>query len=80
MPTLHVRSVPEDLYEALQRLAQARQRSLGGQVVTMLYEALETELRRTEQSETLEAIRRRRFRPPQGTPDSTHQLAEDRRR
>ena len=27
MPTLHVRSVPEDLYQQIQRLAEARSRS-----------------------------------------------------
>jgi hypothetical protein len=43
MPTLHVRSVPEDLYDSGRKLAQLRSRSLGAQVVTMLYEALDEE-------------------------------------
>jgi hypothetical protein len=43
MPTLHVRSVLEDLYDSGRKLAQLRSRSLGAQVVTMLYEALDEE-------------------------------------
>jgi plasmid stability protein len=55
MPTLHVRSVPEDLYDRVRQLAQLRSRSLGAQVVTMLYEALDEEEQRKDQA---------RARPP----------------
>jgi hypothetical protein len=43
MPTLQVGSVPEDLYQKIQKLAKARSRSLSAQVVTMLIQALEDE-------------------------------------
>ena len=43
MAILHVRSVPEDLHERLQRLAQSRSRSLSAEVITLLYQALEEE-------------------------------------
>ena len=33
MPTLHIRSVPEDLYERLQQLAHERSWSLSAQVM-----------------------------------------------
>ena len=80
MPTLHVRSVPEDLYTQLNELARSSNRSLSAQVVTLLYDALEEHERRGLQGQALGAIRRRRFAPPANTPLSTELLAEDRRR
>ena len=80
MPTLHVRSVPEDLYTRVQELARTSSRSLSAQVVTLLYEALEEEERRLQQGSALRSIRRRRFAPPEGTPASTDLLREDRGR
>lgn len=80
MPTLHVRSVPEDLYERVRQLAQLRSRSLGAQVVTMLYEALDEEEQRKDQARALTSIRRRRFAPPGKAASSLDLLREDRRR
>jgi plasmid stability protein len=80
MPTLHVRSVPEDLYERVRQLAQLRSRSLGAQVVTMLYEALDEEEKRKDQALALNSIRRRRFAPPGKTVSSLDLLREDRQR
>ncbi|MCX6055071.1 MAG: hypothetical protein NTZ74_09195 [Chloroflexi bacterium] len=64
MPPLHVRSVPEDLFEQLRQLAQLRNRSLGAQVVTMLIEAFAEEEQRKDQARALSSIRRRRFTLP----------------
>ena len=80
MSTLHVRSVPEDLYERVNQLAKSSSRSLSAQVVTMLYEALETEERRLITGQTLSAIRRRRCTLPVETPGSEQLLREDRQR
>ena len=80
MPTLHVRSVPEDLYERVRQLAQLRSRSLSAQVVTMLYEALAEEEQRKDQARILTSIRRRRFAPPENTTSSLELLREDRLR
>lgn len=80
MPTLHVRSVPEDLYDRVRQLAQLRNRSLGAQVVTMLYEALDEEEQRKDQTHILTSIRRRRFTPPKKVASSLDLLREDRRR
>jgi plasmid stability protein len=80
MATLHVRSVPEDLYERIQRLAQSRSRSLSAEVITLLYQALEEEENRKRQGKLLADIRRRRFTLPPGAPDSVELLREDRRR
>lgn len=80
MSTLHVRSVPEDLYTHIQELARLSNRSLSAQVVTMLYQALEDEEHRRQQGQVLHAIRRRRFAPPEGVPTSVDLLREDRQR
>lgn len=80
MPTLHVRSVPEDLYDRVRQLAQLRSRSLGAQVVTMLYEALDEEEQRIDQARALTSIRRRRFTPPKKAASSLDLLHEDRQR
>ena len=80
MPTLHVRSVPEDLYKEIQKLAEERNRSLSAQVVTMLAQAVEDEKSRKAQTKALASIRRRRFAVPKKTPSSLDLLREDRRR
>jgi hypothetical protein len=42
MATLHVRNVPESLYEALRRCAEENGRSIGSQAVALLNESLST--------------------------------------
>jgi antitoxin FitA len=80
MPTLHVRSVPDDLYQEIRKLAEERSRSLSAQVVTMLAQALEDEKSRKTQTGALASIRRRRFSAPKQSPSSLELLREDRRR
>jgi antitoxin FitA len=80
MSTLHVRSVPEDLYERVRQLAKLRSRSLGAQVITMLYEAIDEEEQRKDQARVLTSIRRRRLVPTKKTAESLELLREDRRR
>lgn len=80
MNTLHVRSVPDDLYERLQQLARAQNRSLSAQVITMLAQAIEIEERRKKQAKTLKSIQRRRFKAPRNAPSSLDLLREDRTR
>jgi antitoxin FitA len=80
MNTLHVRSIPDDLYQRLQQLAQTRNRSLSAQVVEMLSQALEDEELRMKQAAMLTSIRRRRFTPPSKSPTSLEILHEDRKR
>ncbi len=80
MPTLHVRNVPDELYERLREQANARNRSISAEVIMLLDRALtDTE---PSQAELLDGIRRRRFfRPAQnGAPDSTALLRQDRAR
>ena len=44
MPALHVRSVPDDLYQEIQKLAEERSRSLSAQVVQHRYHFRSPEL------------------------------------
>ena len=80
MPILHVRNVPEDLYERIKQLAAARNRSISAEVITLLARAVEQPAR--SQDEILDAIQRRRFFQPvnAGAPDSTSLLRQDRSR
>lgn len=80
MNTLHVRSVPEDLYNRLQSLANAQNRSLSAQVITMLAQAIENEERGKKQAKTLASIQRRRFKAPKNAPSTLELLREDRAR
>jgi plasmid stability protein len=80
MSILHVRNVPDELYERIRRQAQAQNRSISAEVIVLLNRALAE----TGQpgDEVLASIRRRRFFRPAnaGAPDSTSLLREDRAR
>lgn len=82
MPILHVRNVPDDLYARLQRLANAKNRSVSAQVIRLLDQALQTEEARQSQTRILAGIRRRRvsYTRNSSTPDSVALLREDRGR
>ena len=78
MPTLHVRNVPDSIYDRLRQRAQARNRSISAEVVMLLDLALEES--ENNQAQVLDRIRRRRFFDPASVnaPDSTTLLREDR--
>ena len=80
MPVLHVRNVPEELYERLRQRAHEQNRSISAQVITLLEHALAEPER--PQEEILKEIRGRRFYRPAdvGAPDSGSLLREDRAR
>jgi plasmid stability protein len=80
MATLHVRSVPDELHNRLRELARNSQRSLSAQVITLLAEAVEDRGSSAHQTQLLAGIRRRRFHPPAGAPNSTELLRQDRER
>ena len=81
MPTLHVRNVPEELYQRLKRRAAERQRSLSAEVVLLLEHAA---ARTPEEEETLfDRIRRRRAHIAEAVgpfPSSVELLRDDRSR
>ncbi len=80
MPTLHVRNVPETLYERLRQRAQERSRSISAEVIMLLDYALEES--EDTQTELLDRIRRRRYYSPAayGAPESITLIREDRER
>jgi plasmid stability protein len=80
MNTLHVRSVPEDLYRRIQSLANQKNRSLTAQVITLLEQAVENEDQRAKHAEVLKSIQRRRFKLPENATSSLELLNEDRNR
>ena len=80
MNTLHVRSVPDDLYKRIQSMANAKNRSLSAEVITLLSQAIELEERRMKQTKVLTSIQRRRFKAPKNAHSSFELLREDRNR
>ena len=73
MATLHVRNVPDSLYERLRRQAEAENRSLSAELVILLDRALDSS---DDPKVILDSIRlRRTFEPAVvGAPDSTSVL------
>jgi plasmid stability protein len=72
--------MPDDLYQRIQLMANAKNRSLSAQVITLLSQAIELEERRMKQAKVLNSIQRRRFKVPKNTPSSLDLLREDRER
>jgi plasmid stability protein len=60
MPTLHVRNVPDELYERLRRRAAAAERSRSAEVVVLLQRALRHHA--PEETALFDRIERRRAR------------------
>ncbi len=81
MPVLHVRNVPEPLYESLKERARSEGRSLSAEVIQILEWAVATP--RRSQAQVLEslAIRRRDYSPASsGAPSVVAMIREDRQR
>lgn len=80
MTILHVRNVPEPLYERIKARAETQRRSLSAEVIALLESAIEEAER--DPAITLQAIRERRERYPVSpdAPDSAILLREDRER
>lgn len=78
MATLHVRNIPEALYQRLREQAKEQNRSLSAEVLIMLDRALRKPT--TDQASVLENIRRRRasYSTMDDVPDSATLLREDR--
>lgn len=78
MSILHIRNVPEGLYQRLKRRAETQRRSLSAEVITLLTWAVD-EAERSPQA-TLTSIRQRRSFSPAAAnaPSSTELLRQDR--
>ncbi len=55
---LHIRSVPERLYQRIQNLANAKKRSLTAQVITLLEQVVDAEEKRLGQAVRLDSIQK----------------------
>ena len=64
MATLHVRNVPDELYERLKRLAGERHRSLSAEVLDLLEAGVASRDRATKMTEALERLAEVRRRLP----------------
>ena len=88
MNNLNVITLPDQLYQELQKLAESENNSIESQVVTLLQKALQEKQQQTETQrrqnvlKVLEESRnRRRLNPADfGLPDSTEIIREDRDR
>jgi plasmid stability protein len=74
MAVLHVRGVPDELYERVKRRARQEGRSLSAEVVYLLQESVRRPVR--SQSEVLASLeaRRSQFRPAEAGAASTTEL------
>lgn len=64
MAVLHVRNIPESLYKRMQRLAEARGRTLSALVIDLLEEADHKEAVRKRFDATMAVLRQRPYMPP----------------
>ncbi|HIE44431.1 MAG TPA: Arc family DNA-binding protein [Candidatus Omnitrophica bacterium] len=80
MPTLHVRSVPDELYEALKKRALAEGRSISSEAIFILERELKKPYKSVE--ELLMKIKetRKRYKPAKRMDSAEKLIREDRRR
>jgi len=64
MATLHVRNVPDDLYEHLRRMAASRHRSLSAEIIDLLERVLGPRDRAAKMNAVLARLRARREELP----------------
>jgi plasmid stability protein len=82
MPTLHVRNVPDKLYQHIQKLADRESRSLTAEVVQLLNHGIRAREARQETARLLSRIRRDagKIRLPASWTDASKLIREDRSR
>ena len=80
MATLHVRDIPDKLYDRVRKLAASRNRSLSAEVIMLLDQAVRDEERRSAHGKAMASIRAHLWTPPVNAPDSVTMLREDRGR
>jgi plasmid stability protein len=80
MPILHVRNVPEDLYERIRRRASSEKRSLSAEVIGLLEAGLAAQPSSAELDDYLRRLDefRERTRGMWGSVDAVEDIREDR--
>jgi plasmid stability protein len=76
MPTLYVRDLPDDTYEALRRLAAERGSSMNAEAIRLLRRALQTDVAGVRA--LLDQIEARRPVPRRGAPSPAALIRRDR--
>ncbi|HEY7068150.1 MAG TPA: hypothetical protein VII06_42255 [Chloroflexota bacterium] len=76
MAILHVRNVPDDLYDRLKESAAAERRSLSAEVISILERQLPAKRPLAEVLQEIDRINRL-YPPPSDMPDVTELLRED---
>jgi plasmid stability protein len=76
--TLHVRNVPEDVYERLRELAEERGTSISAEAIRLLERALQTDT--VAVRKLLDEIDRHRPKARAGTPPAAELIREERER
>ncbi len=79
MPSLQIRDMPDDVYDALAERARSQRRSLAQQAVADLARIPELEARRRRQT-TVERLRAVKPILPENAPDPVEVIREDRDR
>lgn len=77
VPTLHIRNVPVDVYDGLRKRAEREGRSLNAEVVKVLAEFVESEIRGEEWVRRLDELRRE-FLLPEDAPKPEDLIREAR--
>ena len=81
MPLLHVRDIPQELYETISRVAQAENRSIAQQTVVLLKNALNiTQERKSRRKAVLREIDNLNIKKADKFPDPAKLTREDRDR
>jgi plasmid stability protein len=80
MPVLHLDDVPLPVYERIQKLAAAHDRTPEAEALALLEQGLVSQGTDRSQAELLADLKRHAYAPPSGTPDSVEWLREDRLR
>ena len=76
MPALHIPSMPQDLYNYIQKLAFAQKCSLDAQVIVLLSQFQKQEEKREQQARILADISQSRMTLPNTVPDSVTLLTD----
>lgn len=80
MAAIHIRNVPDDLYQQLQREAATDKLSLSAQVVVLLQKAVQGLYQQRAQAELLQQMRCSRATLLPDSPDSINLFRDDRSR
>lgn len=76
MTQIKTLEIPDELFTQIQGMAHFQSRSINEQIVTLLQQALEAEMRRQTQASLLQEIHQARWMPPAMMADSVSLLRE----